>query len=375
MSKHHAVEPNARNPTFSVTWAVTLKCNLDCSYCGKTGHNNALPHPPLDECKQTIDFLVQYIDLYMMKKSLSDRYVAVNIFGGESLFHPNIVEILNYFEEKYQPYKDKWSMGLNTISNVVVKDKIWNKIVDKFNFWTVSYHIESTTEQQALVRKNILDLKQRNKKFHVSLLMHPKYWKECLETIEWCNTHQVKVLPRQIDHHWNQFQYWYSKDQAEWMRGFHSSGHTNKDCGSCNKPTLEQKVKFVKESVIKFVNLNDEGRQCCGGASLHVDQDYANSQTHVDNTFKGWSCSVNYFFVYVDQTTKEIFVNKDCQVNFEGKVGPIGYTDNYQPVLDNVLTAPTITCVKKRCLCGICTPKSSTKEEYDTIIKKYLCTP
>jgi hypothetical protein len=94
--------------------------------------------------------------------------------------------------------------------------------------------------------------------------------------------------------------------------------------------------------------------------------------THVDNTFKGWSCSVNYFFVYVDQTTKEIFVNRDCRVNFEGKVGPIGYTDNYQPVLDNVPTAPTITCVKKRCLCGICTPKASTKETYDTIIKKYL---
>lgn len=37
------------NLYFSVEWETTLKCNLDCSYCGKDGHDNTKPHPSLDD--------------------------------------------------------------------------------------------------------------------------------------------------------------------------------------------------------------------------------------------------------------------------------------------------------------------------------------
>lgn len=384
MSNYKSLEPiitdPSRSPVFYVTWESTLKCNLDCSYCGKEGHDNSLPHPSLADCKTTIDFLMPYLDLYMNKRKKDQRHVSMNIFGGESLIHPNVVDILDYCEQKYQPYKDKWSLDLNTITNAVIKEKIWNRIVDKINYWTISYHTESSPEQQSLVRKNILDLKNRNKRFHVSILMHTKYWNNAIDMIEWCKENDIPYLPRQIDHSWSAFQFYYNKDQAQWLRDFHAQGTTKTSCSeSCSKkPSATEKIQFFKKSVIKLVNMNNDGRQCCGGTPLHVDQDYTNTQTHVDNQFKGWSCGVNYFFVFIKQVTKEIFVNKDCQMNFDGEVGPIGTLDNYKEILEKLEkdlennTLPVITCAKKRCLCGICAPKASTKEIFNNIIEKYI---
>lgn len=384
MSKHFSVEPTLispdRKPIFYVTWETTLKCNLNCGYCGKEGHDNSLPHPSLEDCKTTVDFLIPYLDLYMSKRKEDQRHVSMNIFGGESLIHPNIVEILDYCEEKYQPYKDRWSLGLNTVTNAVVKEKIWDRIVDRFDYWTISYHTESTQEQQDLVRRNILDLKQRGKRFQVSVLMHTKYWDNAMAMIKWCEDNNVPHLPRQLDHSWKQFQFYYTKDQAQWLRDYHNQGSTKNCSGGCatEKPGLTQKIEFFKKSVTNLVNMNSEGRQCCGGTPLHVDQDYAYTQTYVDNTFKGWSCSINYFFVFIKQATKEIFVNKDCQMNFDKKVGAIGTLDNYKELLQKLEidftnnSLPTITCAKKQCWCGICAPKAETKEKFNEIIKSYI---
>ena len=44
-----SVEP-VGNLSFQIAWEITLKCNMDCSYCGD-GHNNKLSHPSLDEIK------------------------------------------------------------------------------------------------------------------------------------------------------------------------------------------------------------------------------------------------------------------------------------------------------------------------------------
>lgn len=387
MSKYFSVEPTFSDPDkmpmFFVTWENTLKCNLDCSYCGKEGHDNSLPHPSLQDCKTTVDFLIPYLDLYMSKRKEDQRHVSMNIFGGESLIHPSIVEILDYCEEKYSRYKNKWTLGLNTVTNAVIKEKIWNKIVDRFDYWTISYHTESTSDQQALVKRNILDLKQRNKNFKVSIMMNSERWDNAIDMIEWCKDNKIPFLPRQIDHSWQQFRYWYTSEQAQWLRNFHSTGEISKpacesSCGNKSNLSAEQKITFVKKSVIKLVNMNSEGRQCCGGNPLHIDQDYTKTQTHVENKFKNWSCGVNYFFVFIKQSTKEIFVNKDCKMNFNGAIGPIGHLESYQLLLENTRLQLekeepySITCAKKTCLCGICAPKAATKEKFNEIIKKYV---
>jgi hypothetical protein len=378
-NQYTSVEP-LKFYSFQIGWENTLKCNLDCSYCSSEFHNNSIPHPSLEECKETIDFIMSYTDLYMRHRVEDQRDVGLNIHGGESLFHPDLEQILDYCLEKYQPYKNHWNLSIQTITNAVVKEKIWKRIIDKIDYWTVSYHPESTIEQQDLVRKNILALRDKNKNFHVAILMHTKHWDNCISMIEWCEENNIKFLPRQIDHAWTSIQYYYTKEQAAWLRNYHKTGSTkllNQE-DNTQKPTLKEKVNYIKESITNAINMNSEGRQCCGGNRLCINQDYSQSQTHVLNQFNGWACAVNYSFLYIRQVSKEIFLNKDCKMNFEGEIGPIGYLNNHQEILKNLendlknKTLKTIICKKKKCFCGICSPKAITEEKLNIILKRLV---
>jgi len=374
MIPYQSIEPTlideSRKPIFYITWESTLKCNLDCSYCGKDAHDNSIPHPSLEECLDTADFLLEYADLYVSRKNQNHRHVSLNIFGGESLFHPNIVDILNHIKNRHQEKGYNWSLGLSTVTNAVVKDRIWDKIVDLVDYFTISYHSEATEEQQNLVRKNLLTLKNKGKNYHCAIMMHPKNWDNCQDMIEWCKDHGIKHLPRQIDHGLLNFKFYYKRDQAEWFRDFYNPG-----CGGCQEKST---ISKIKNKVISIVNLETQGRSCCGGTPFHIDQDYGTTQTHIKNRVKGWHCSVNYFFVFVKQVTGEVFLNKDCKVNFNQEIGPIGYLSEKERIIKDLRknleedSLPTVICAKDKCWCGLCAPKAATKQVYDNIIDKYL---
>jgi len=40
--------------------------------------------------------------------------------------------------------------------------------------------------------------------------------------------------------------------------------------------------------------------------------------------FKGWHCSVNWFFMHIEQQTDSVFHHQTCQAQFGGTRGPIG---------------------------------------------------
>jgi len=355
---YSVIEPTLDDaPVFQITWETTLKCNLDCSYCSKNYHNNAIPHPTLEECLKTVDFLLEYVDAYMAYKLPSQRRAGLNVFGGESLFHPNIVEILDYIKIQHEQYKDKWSLSIQTITNAIVKEKIWDRIVDKIDYWTVSYHSETTIEQQDLFKQNLLDLKQKGKHFKCAIMMHPKHWNNSISMIEWCKDNNIPHLPRQLEHDFD-FDY-YKKDQIKWFDELY---------GITTKIPLHKKI-------ISIINLDSNGRSCCGGNEMHVNADYSSSQPYIpNNNFKGWHCSVHYFFVFVKQVTKEVFVNKDCMMNFDGKIAPIGYLSDAQLIIDNIKQKqpPAIVCGKHRCRCGLCAPKAKKYYDYNNIMRHYL---
>jgi MoaA/NifB/PqqE/SkfB family radical SAM enzyme len=364
MSIYKSIEPQYNQiNSFQITWELTLKCNLDCSYCGVNDHNNAIPHPNLTDCFKTVDFLLEYVDLYMSQRIPSQRFVGLNVFGGESLFHPNIVEILEYIKMKHEPYKDKWDLSIQTVTNAVVKEKIWNKIINLIDFFTISYHSESKEEQQDLVRNNILELMKKNKNFHCAVLMHTKHWDNCINMIEWCKLNNVPYLPRQLDHQWHNFKFYYTKEQVQWwddLRG------------------ITTKIPIHKK-IMSIVNMDSKGRSCCGGNQMHVNCNYESTQTYIpNNNFKGWHCSVNRFFVFVKQISGEIFTNKDCKMGFNEKVEPIGYLNDSENLLlklrkdisDNTL--PIVICQKSQCKCGLCAPKASSRIEYDKIMIKHM---
>jgi MoaA/NifB/PqqE/SkfB family radical SAM enzyme len=165
-----AVDPENRI-TFLLDWELTLKCNLDCTYCATGihgGHDNSLPHPPLDQCLKTIDFMYEYVDLYMRQKIKGIKYVILNVYGGESLHHPDIVEILATCRQLYQErYQKKWHLTITTTTNAIISEKQIDKIIPLIDEFTCSYHTENTDKQKQQFKRNLVKIKSAGKRLKV----------------------------------------------------------------------------------------------------------------------------------------------------------------------------------------------------------------
>jgi pyruvate-formate lyase-activating enzyme len=364
-----AVDPGNRI-TFLLDWELTMKCNLDCSYCGtgeNGGHDNSIEHPPISECLTTLDFMFAYVDLYMSTKPKGIRYVVLNVYGGESLHHPNIVDILSQVRTKYQPYSDRWHLTVTTTTNAIVSDKKLQKIMPYIDEFTVSYHTECTDKQKQQFKNNLLTIAQAGKRQKCIVLMHQgqELFQDATDMISWLTDNHIKMLPRQLDHDGGLKgnKRIYNESQVQWFDNLYK-------LKSFGKPArlLEDK---------KDSHLTEVGRACCGGRQTCTDQNYKQRHYYVGNKFPDWYCSVNHFFLYVRQVNGDIFVNRDCKMKFDGTVGPIGTLANTKEILSTLQnqlatnSLPIIQCKKHNCFCGLCAPKAKNLETYNSIMEKY----
>jgi len=349
-----AIDPNNRI-SFLLDWELTMKCNLDCSYCPSGlhgGHDNSTRHPPLNECIQALEFMFEYVDQYMHSKPNGLKYVMLNVYGGEALHHPDIVEILSQIQEKYQPYRDRWQLTVTNTTNAIVSNEKLKKIIPYIDEFTVSYHSESTAKQQQQFKDNLLLINQSGKQQKCVVMMPYKLdgFQDSVDMIEWLTQNNIRMLPKQLDGADNL----YKTDQIVWFDGFYKSKTFN----------------------LSNNNITNVGRSCCGGRQACVDQDYKQRHFHVSNKFPNWYCSVNEFFLFVKQVNGEVYVNKDCKMNFNGTVGPIGNLSDTRSIINELKTQltngqPVIQCKKSKCLCGLCAPKAKNLDTYQSIMKKY----
>jgi pyruvate-formate lyase-activating enzyme len=364
-----AIDPNNRI-SFLLDWELTMKCNLDCTYCSSDlygGHDNSTKHPPKQECLATLDFMFAYADLYMKTKPQGIKYVILNVYGGESLHHPDIVSILSQIQTKYKSYSGQWHLTVTTTTNAIVSDKKLKQIIPYIDEFTVSYHSESSEKQKQQFKNNLLTIKQSGKRQKCVVLMHqqPDLFEDAKRMIAWLEQNTIKFLPRQLDNHWGTGgKRIYQEQQVNWF----DKMYKEKTFGHDTTNVLD---------ITKDATLTNVGRACCGGRQLCLDTNYKERQFYVGNKFPDWYCSVNHFFLYVKQVNGEIFVNKDCKMNFEGNVGPIGHLkDSHEllKTLQNQLATnslPVIQCKKTKCHCGLCAPKAKSLDTYKSIMKKY----
>jgi pyruvate-formate lyase-activating enzyme len=365
-----AIDPNNRI-SFLLDWELTMKCNLNCSYCETGtygGHDNTTKHPPVDQCLASIDFMFEYVNLYMRTKPKGIRYVILNIYGGESLHHPNVVEILSQVRQKYQPYVDQWHLTVTTTTNAIVSNKKIQQIIPYIDEFTVSYHSENTAKQKQQFKDNLLSIAKSGCRQKCIVLMHQdsELFADSQHMIAWLNQNNIKILPRQLDGNIDlnvSKKRTYTQSQVIWFNNFYKTKSSDK-----SKQVLDTTTAL---------NLTDVGRACCGGRQVCADQNYKQRQFYVENKFPDWYCSVNHFFLYVKQVNGEVYVNKDCKMNFEGTVGPIGNLTNTHDILSKLKnqldthTLPVIQCKKHNCLCGLCAPKAKNFNTYNEIMRKY----
>ena len=354
--------------SFLLDWELTMKCNLDCTYCGtgyNGGHDNRTRHPPLDDCLASLDFMYQYVDLYMQYKIKSLRNVNLNVYGGEALHHPDIVAILQAARDKHHQYQDQWPLQIANTTNAIVPAKKLQQLIPLIDHFTVSYHTENSPQQKQQFRDNVLLLKQSGRSLKCVVLMHtePDKFADAQNMVTWLKEHDVAVLPRQLDHppEWEQFTY--NPQQVKWFDSLYQG--------------KSHAVKPNVESTAEQTDLTSVGRACCGGRQVCMDQNFKQRNFFVDNKFTDWSCSVNWFFLYVKQSYGDVYVNKDCKMNFDGTVSPIGKLTDTASILANLSskldtgTLPVIQCKKSMCWCGLCAPKAQDRATYNDMIKKY----
>jgi hypothetical protein len=369
-----APDPN-NVPAFLLDWELTKLCNLDCSYCTtgiEGGHDNTTKHPPLAECLDSIDFMYRYVDLYMQYKKPSQRKVILNVYGGESIFHPDIVEILQACREKYSAYKDKWYLTITCTTNGVVGPNQWHQIVPLVDEFTMSYHAENLPKQKQQYLDNLLYLKEHNKRFKCIIMMHndPVMFEDSLKVVEFCRENKINFLAKAIDHYDNKFTY--TKDQFDHLKTF----WIKKEPTARN---VDYNSRLDSIGTSCQIQSSTEGRACCGGRKLSLNNDLKSNITFVPaQGFKGWYCSVNWFFLFVQQLTGKVYTNKDCRTSTTGLVEPLGTLPKSDEILDTLKkqldssSMPVIQCVKDICLCGICAPKANNIEDFTKLIERNL---
>ena len=299
--------------------------------------------------------MFKYASAKMQNKNKGLKYVVLNVYGGESLHHPDIVTILEEVRKRYRPYQEAWHLTITTTTNAIVSAKKLAKIIPLIDEFTVSYHCENTSAQKQQFKDNLLAITASPARLKCIVMMHGESEKfvDGQEMIAWLVQHKIKYLPKQVDNVRENDQLNYNTAQVIWFEGLY-------------KTNLDHAEIKNNKSV-----LTNTGRACCGGRSLCADQQYKNPQSFVSNSFTGWYCSVNEFFLHIKQLTREVFVNKDCKMNFDGSRGAIGTLDQPELLLQQAHNPAVIQCANSRCYCGLCAPKAQDLDTYKNIMKKY----
>lgn len=361
-----AIDPNNR-PTFLLDWELTLKCNLDCSYCGPQFHDNSAAHPALEECLKTIDFMYAYADRYMQLKPKWQRMVVLNIYGGESIFHPDITTILDQVRIRHTY---DWPLTVTVTTNGVAGANLWSRVVERVDEFTISFHSEALPKQRQQILDNILYNKSHGRRQKVVFVMHnkPELWAISQEAIEFCKQHDIRYVVKANDTPTPEWQY--SKDQFAYFQDYYASKTPERS---------RKKLIPLQDVTNETVGMGKVGRSCCGGRSLCTNQDLKHPMGFVPHAdFADWYCSVNWYFLYVKQHTGDVYTNKDCQMNFMGSAGPIGNANDYQNILDQQQKmldqehVPVIQCKKTRCICGYCAPKAKRYKDFEEIMQKHV---
>lgn len=358
MNSHKSLEPAIdpqNRPAFLLDWELTMKCNLECTYCGSglyAGHDNSTAHPPLDQCLSSIDFMYEYVDRMMAGKPKGIQYVNFNVYGGEALHHPDIVTILQEVHSRYRAKTRNWHLTVTTTTNAIIAPHRLAAIIPLIDEFTVSYHTENSNKQKQQFRDNLIAIRDSGRRLKCVVLMHNEHelFQDAMNQIEWLKESNIRCLPRQLDDSTNTRRN-YESQEIKWFNKLYPESNIPED---------------------SKINLSDYGRACCGGRSLCLNGNQRNRQHYItDNKFTDWYCSVDRFFLYVKQVTGEVFVNKDCKMNYQGEVGPIGHLADTESMLNAIGTTPTIQCKKYNCMCGLCAPKAQDLDTYNTMMRKY----
>ena len=337
---------------FMVTWDTGRRCNYDCTYCAPIHHDNFSPHASFDTLKDTASFIFKYVDLITKYRKHND--VGISLTGGEPTANPNFLKLVHYLKEQVD---NRPGTHLSLTTNGTMGKRLTQAVSETFKFVTISYHTEADVRLKKNVISRIKQLHALGTNVKVNVMFHAHYFDECIDICNQLKQDGIPYTPRTLGENpagEKDYGHQYTEEQQEWIRSF------------WNIPKEESKNNFGAEL----------GRPCCGGRCMSISNDSETKEVKflTYRKFKDWYCSVNWFFLHIEQQTDSVYHHQTCQARFDGTAGPIGKISEGNLILqelENNLTnntMPIIQCPNSFCGCGMCTPKSSSKETLLSII-------
>jgi len=299
--------------------------------------------------------MYRYTDVVMSHKKSPFKDVVMNVYGGESIFHPDIVKILEITSDMHEPYKDRWRIKRRMTTNGTASRKSWEKICEHIEGFTMSYHSTGPIKLKELFKTNLLYLTEIGKEHDIIVCMYPhdEHWKDCIDFLQWSKSMGLRARPKILDG----------------VLGVYSKRH------------LQDLGEFMDNNELKEWDVNQkahkQARGCCGGRKMCINRNLKEYQFMVprdSDGFRGWHCSANQFFLHGNNVTGQYFTNKDCRVTLKGDTGAIADINTMPQYIEKMKQRselPTLICAQKTCLCGTCAPKSIHKDNLKEILKIY----
>jgi len=341
---------------FLCDWRVTMKCNYDCTYCG--GHDNRQAHPDKELCLTMLGQAMSYIDTVMDVKKPRLRSATLNIYGGEALYHPDIVYLLKESSELYKKYSHKWSLTRLLTTNASCKEDKWKEVVKHLEYVQFSYHTEGPGKLKENFLRNLEVTHKSGKRYGGIVVMYPKNWQECVYMLKFMQKKGYNIQPKLVDGPTGN----YTEEHFDDLRKFW--------------PRLSKELTDKMQNV----EIIRKGRACCGERLMCINRDFKHPAKFVpqpNNSYVGFNCSANQFFLMADSHTKSFYTNKDCRVTLDGKLGALATSDTMDDYISSLKSKlendsnTYLTCVQKTCICGICAPKSTSIDELKKVMKVY----
>lgn len=375
-----AIDVTNPNTRFLLVWEIGKRCNYSCSYCGPTRHSNSTPHIDWDTLIKTADFVFEYLGIIMSHKLPQERHANIIFTGGEPTVNPNFIRLCEYVRNEYQTkYKHKYKLQLSVTTNGSFSRKIADGILQFADRATISYHTEAHTKPKRKAVDTIKYFHDKNFPLNVNVMMHsaPDNFQECLDVIDEIESYGVKYTPRIIGDsdtfkvEGDDGTHVYTPEQTQWFKDFWSKrNNIVRGCDSCEPESKQGDDKVARKL----------GRMCCGGKTINIQKDGGSLPTaFVDSTFfKGWYCSVNWYFLAIDQQMDWIATHQTCQARFDGTKGYLGSITESDKIITELKqqlesrTMPVIECPNRICNCGLCAPKAKSLDDFYRIMQGHV---
>ena len=353
-----ALHLNKPHTITNVTWNMTMKCNLDCSYCVRDIRHDSTSHaPPLDKMKLMVDIVHNQFET-----------IDWGITGGEPMTIPHIGDIVEYMESK------KGSMT-SIVTNGMFPFSAFKKVLDKgLRSLVISVHYEyifGKEKQYIQLYKEINDyinllnsqLTENKKKLIIRIMIYPGCFAEHIKMAEQLKelgitNIEFRPLGLLISKVYRGIPVLTTKERI--AEKYNNTPH------AFLKEAMERTGWYTTEEQEQYSSImkkdSDKTLKVWYADNTNEAIHYNELLLNLRNMFEGWNCYLGKQLII--DFNGDIY-RSNCQV--EGPVGNINtITETY------VIPQNVYLCNKEYCndYCDLQIPKA--KLGYEQLIKKEL---